>query len=123
MSSAPRWTSPLNRRPTKRRFNRPNYRPARPAAPPRRIFQRHLERPAFRDRRVRPQDVAMLLGVFLGLIGVLCLSFLLFSSYYAQRVSPHISVDGIAMGGVALNSAPAYLRERIAQRNARPLVF
>ncbi len=124
MSSKPRRSAVQTRPPINRRFPRPNYRTPRPVSLPRRIFPRKLDRPAFqRGGRSRPVDSFLRLGIFLGLLVFLSIATLIFEHVYADRISPHVSVGGIALGGVSLSSAPAYLQQKVDARDNLPIVL
>lgn len=123
MSSKPRRTAPLPRRTINRRFHRPRYRPPRLPAPSRRVFPRRLDRPAFKPRLPARFNSFLSLGITVGTAAILGAAFLIFESYYSTRVMPHVSVDGIALGGVSLTEAPAYLQARVAERDAQPILL
>jgi vancomycin resistance protein YoaR len=123
MSSRPKKSGPPTRPSINRRFVRPNYRPARPNAPTRRIFPRRLDRPAFKDRRARARDIYLRLGIGAGIVVVLSIAFVLFEGFYATRVNPHVSVDGIPLGGVSLSDVPTYLQQKLDQRNNEPIIL
>ncbi len=65
----------------------------------------------------------MRFGVIVGFLAVLGIALLIFENYYSTRVSPHVSVDGIPIGGVALTEVPAYLQQQIDSRNSTPLIL
>jgi vancomycin resistance protein YoaR len=124
MSSRPRRTAPITRPEAKRRFARPNYRTPRPThVPSRRFFRRRLDRPAFQRRTGAVFDSFLTLGITAGVVAILGIAFLLFESTFASRVTPHVSVDGIAMGGVSLADAPTYLAQQEAARDQQPIIL
>ena len=80
----------------------------------------------FGDRRqMRADDggaqLALNVGIFLGVILVLGSALLAFENSYATRINPHVSVNGIALGGVALNDAQAFLNQQLAAQDANPV--
>lgn len=124
MSSRPRRTAPVSRPAVNRRLPRPNYRTPGPANPPsRRIFRRKLDRPAFQRRTGPVFNSFLTLGVTTGIVVILGIAFLLFESAFSTRVNPHVSVDGIALGGISLDDAPAYLARREAERDRQPITL
>lgn len=124
MSSKPSRTGPPTRPSLRRRFDRPNYAPQRGAPPPRRVLPRRLDRPAFqRGGATRKIDSFLRFGIFLGVLVVLGGATAVFQHVYAGRVSPHVSVGGIALGGVSLDDASSYLTRRVDQRDQRPIVL
>ena len=123
MSSKPNRTGPPTRQPLRRRFDRPNYSPPKGAPPPRRVLPRRFDRPAFqRGGGARKIDSLLRFGIFLGFLVVLGGATAIFQHLYSARVSPHVSVGGIALGGVSLGDAPSYLTQRVDQRDRRPIV-
>ncbi|MGH2343607.1 MAG: VanW family protein [Chloroflexota bacterium] len=72
---------------------------------------------------MRKIDSFLRFGIFLGFLIVLGGATAVFQHVYAGRVSPHVSVGGIALGGVALNHASSYLTHRVDQRDQRPIVL
>src|SRR6185437_7453685 len=124
MSSKPNKSGPPTRQPIRRRFNRPNYSPPKGAPPPRRVMPRRLDRPAFqRGGGSRKIDSLLRFGIFLGFLVVLGGSAAIFQHIYSARVSPHVSVGGIALGGVSLAAAPSYLTQRVDQRDQLPIIL
>jgi vancomycin resistance protein YoaR len=124
MSSKPRRTAPVSRPAINRRFYRPNYRTPRPTSiPARRFFPRRLDRPAFQRRTGPVFDSFLTLGVTTGVVVILGIAFLLFESVFSSRVTPHVSVDGIALGGVSLSDAPAYLAQKEVERERLPITL
>lgn len=123
MSSRPKRNAPQTPSSINRRFARSAYRPERPKAPPRRIFPRRLDRPEFLGRRARARDMYLRLGISGGLFGVLLVTFALFEGYYSTRVNPHISVDGIPLGGVSLADVPSYVQGKLDARNNQPIIL
>ncbi len=65
----------------------------------------------------------MRFGVVASFVAVLGIALLFFESYYSDRVNPHVSVDGIPLGGVALAEVPTYLQQQIDSRNNQPLIL
>ncbi|HVC81730.1 MAG TPA: VanW family protein [Chloroflexota bacterium] len=123
MSSKPSKTGPTGPS-INRRFDRPNFRSPRGAPPPRRVRPRRLDRPAFqRGGGTRKVDSLLRFGIFLGILVVLAGAIATFQHVYADRVSPHVSVGGIALGGVSLENAPSYLAQRVDARDRRPIVL
>jgi vancomycin resistance protein YoaR len=124
MSSKPSKTGPPTRPSINRRFDRPNFRSPRGAPSPRRVQSRRLDRPAFqRGGGTRKVDSLLRFGIFLGILVVLGGAVATFQHVYADRVSPHVSVGGIALGGVSLANAPSYLAQRVDERDRRPIVL
>ncbi|HXT35666.1 MAG TPA: VanW family protein [Chloroflexota bacterium] len=68
-------------------------------------------------------DSLLRFGIFLGILVVLAGAIATFQHVYADRVSPHVSVGGIALGGVSLENAPSYLAQRVDERDRRPIVL
>jgi vancomycin resistance protein YoaR len=124
MSSKPNKSGPPTRQPLRRRFDRPNYRPPKGAPPPRRVMPRRLDRPVFqRGGGSRKIDSLLRFGIFLGFLVVLGGAAAIFQQLYSGRVSPHVSVGGIALGGVSLAAAPSYLTHRVDQRDRLPIIL
>jgi vancomycin resistance protein YoaR len=65
----------------------------------------------------------MRFGVIVSFLAVLGIALLVFEDYYSTRVSPHVSVDGMPMGGVLLADVPAYLQQQIDSRNNTQLIL
>ncbi|HVA92223.1 MAG TPA: VanW family protein [Chloroflexota bacterium] len=68
-------------------------------------------------------DSLLRFGIFLGILVVLGGAVAIFQHLYSDRVSPHVSVGGIALGGVSLQDAPSYLAQRVDERDQRPIVL
>lgn len=66
-------------------------------------------------------QTALNLGIFLAVVLVLGVALLLFEQAVATRFNPHVSIDGIAMGGVALAGAQAVLDQQLAARDQDPI--
>ena len=121
MNSRPRTSGP--RPPINRRFRRPTYVPTRAGAPSRRVFKRRFDRPAFERRFTKAFDSFVTLGITTGLVVILGLALLIFEAVYSDRVMPHVSVDGIALGGVSLGDAESTLLRKEDARNGLPIVL
>ncbi|HWE62077.1 MAG TPA: VanW family protein [Chloroflexota bacterium] len=63
------------------------------------------------------------LGIGLGVLVILGTAFLIFESIFSTRVNPHVSVDGIALGGISLSDAPSYLAQKEAERDLQPITL
>jgi hypothetical protein len=115
----------MNNRPRRNVFARPpsNRRPPHPprTLPSRRFFTGTAERPAFQRRTGPTFNSFLTLGLSLGLIVILGVALLVFETVISTRVSPHVSVGGIALGGVSLSDAPAYVAAQEQDRTQMPI--
>lgn len=121
MNSRPRTSGP--RPPINRRFRRPTYVPTRTGAPTRRVFKRRFDRPAFERRFPKAFDSFVTLGITAGLVVILGIALLIFEVAYGERVMPHVSVDGVALGSVSVADAERTLLRKEAERNGVPIVL
>ena len=103
MNNRPKRTAPVSRPATNRRLARPTTEHHDPVTiPARRFIPRKLDRPAF-QRRVGPVfDSFLTLGLGIGVLVILGMALLIFETSFSSRITPHVSVDGIALGGVSL---------------------
>jgi vancomycin resistance protein YoaR len=116
MSNVPRQAGPVMSQQTDRRSS---------VQTPRTVIATRLQ-PRFGARRNLKTDgggtqIAINLGIFLGVVLVLGVALLLFEQAIATRINPHVSVAGIAMGGVALDDAQTFLNQRLAAQDQDPV--
>jgi vancomycin resistance protein YoaR len=115
----------MNNRPRRNGFARPptNRRPPHPprGASSRRFFARKSERPAFQRRTGPTFNSFLTLGISVGLAVILGVALLVFEIIFSSRVNPHVSVGGIALGGVSLSDAPAYAAAQEQDRAQTPI--